>query len=70
MPRPPGLVVVLQLEDGNWRWDETMTGFPMERLYEELCHRYHLPGQFVIPEMAARCAGPGWFCPLASAEPG
>lgn len=53
-PAALGLVVVLQLEDGNWRWDETMTGFPMERLYEELCHRYHLPGQFVIPEMAAR----------------
>lgn len=46
-----GLGVHLILQDGEWRLDETMTGFPMERLYEELCHRYHLTGRIAMPEM-------------------
>lgn len=53
-PAELGLGVHLILEDGEWRLDETMTGFPMERLYEELCRRYHLPGQISIPEMEVK----------------
>lgn len=46
-----GLGVHLILQDGEWQLDETMTAFPMEQLYEELCHRYRLPGRIVLPEM-------------------
>jgi hypothetical protein len=46
-----GLGVRLILADGEWRLDETTTGFPMERLYEEIRSRYQLPGRIAIPEV-------------------
>ena len=46
-----GLGVRLILADGDWEINETMTGYPMELFYEELCQRYQLPGDMVVPEM-------------------
>jgi hypothetical protein len=45
-----GLGVHLILEAGEWGINETMTGYPMELLYEELCWRYQLSGEIIIAE--------------------
>ncbi|MBU4438436.1 MAG: hypothetical protein L6276_12505 [Acetobacterium sp.] len=52
-PMELGLGVRLILADGEWRLDETMTNFPMERLYEEIRSRYQLTGRITMPEMVA-----------------
>lgn len=46
-----GLGVCLILADGDWEINETMTGYPMELFYEELCQRYQLLGDMVVPEL-------------------
>lgn len=40
-----GLAIRLVLAEGEWGINETVTGFPMEQLYEELCRRYQLTGE-------------------------
>lgn len=52
-PMELGLGVKVMLADGEWRLDETMTSFPMDRLYEEIRGRYQLPGRISMPEIAA-----------------